>query len=96
MSDKTALRRTLETVGLMLIKCSIPLAVFFACAVGPQLMAQQVTPSTSTEYPAEIDWVLVNGVVTIDHGKHTGARAGQIMYGPGHSISASVSAGVSA
>jgi N-acyl-D-amino-acid deacylase len=36
-----------------------------------------------TEYPTGIDWVLVNGVVTIDHGRHTGARAGKILYGPG-------------
>ena len=36
-----------------------------------------------TEYPTGIDWVLVNGVVTIDHGKHTGAKAGKILYGPG-------------
>jgi hypothetical protein len=25
----------------------------------------------------------VNGVVTIDHGKHTGAKAGQVLRGPG-------------
>jgi len=35
------------------------------------------------EYPTGIEWVLVNGVVTVDHGKHTGARAGQVLYGPG-------------
>ncbi len=29
------------------------------------------------EFPTGIEWVLVNGVVTIDHGKHTGAKAGQ-------------------
>jgi hypothetical protein len=29
--------------------------------------------------------VLVNGVVTIDHGKHTGAKAGQALLGPGAS-----------
>ena len=36
------------------------------------------------EYPSGIEWVLVNGVVTVDHGKHTGARAGRVLYGPGH------------
>jgi N-acyl-D-aspartate/D-glutamate deacylase len=36
------------------------------------------------EYPSGIEWVLVNGVVTVDHGRHTGARAGQILYGPGY------------
>jgi hypothetical protein len=27
--------------------------------------------------------VLVNGVVTIERGKHTGAKAGNVLYGPG-------------
>ena len=35
-------------------------------------------------YPDGIDYVLVNGQVVIDHGKHTGARPGQVLYGPGH------------
>jgi N-acyl-D-aspartate/D-glutamate deacylase len=33
--------------------------------------------------PAGIALVLVNGVVTIEAGKHTGARAGKVLYGPG-------------
>lgn len=39
-----------------------------------------------TESPAGIEWVLVNGVVTIDHGKHTGAKAGKVLYGPGRDV----------
>jgi N-acyl-D-aspartate/D-glutamate deacylase len=34
-------------------------------------------------FPTGIDYVIVNGQVVIDHGKHTGARPGQIIYGPG-------------
>ena len=34
-------------------------------------------------FPKGIEWVLVNGVVTIDHDKHTGAKAGKVLYGPG-------------
>lgn len=34
-------------------------------------------------YPVGIDYVLVNGQLVIDHGKHTGARPGQVIYGPG-------------
>jgi len=34
--------------------------------------------------PDGIDYVFVNGVVVIDHGKHTGARPGKILYGPGY------------
>ena len=33
--------------------------------------------------PTGIDYVLVNGQVVIDHGKHTGAKPGKIIYGPG-------------
>ena len=35
------------------------------------------------ENPAGIEWVIVNGVVTIERGKHTGAKAGRVLYGPG-------------
>lgn len=34
--------------------------------------------------PAGIDYVLVNGQIVVDHGKHTGARPGKILYGPGY------------
>jgi N-acyl-D-amino-acid deacylase len=33
--------------------------------------------------PDGIDFVLVNGQVVIDHGKHTGVRPGKVLYGPG-------------
>lgn len=33
--------------------------------------------------PTGIDYVLVNGQVVIDHGKHTGAKPGHVIYGPG-------------
>jgi N-acyl-D-aspartate/D-glutamate deacylase len=36
------------------------------------------------EYPSGIEWVLVNGVVTIDHGTHTGAKAGMVLRGQGY------------
>jgi N-acyl-D-amino-acid deacylase len=36
-------------------------------------------------YSKGFHYVLVNGVLTVDHEIHTGARAGQAIYGPGHS-----------
>jgi N-acyl-D-amino-acid deacylase len=33
-------------------------------------------------YPDGIDFVLVNGKLVIDHGKHTGARPGNVIYVP--------------
>jgi N-acyl-D-amino-acid deacylase len=38
-------------------------------------------------------YVLVNGELVIEDGKHTGARPGRILYGPGAAASASASAG---
>ncbi len=35
------------------------------------------------QYSIGVDYVLVNGVVVIDDGEHTGARPGQPVYGPG-------------
>jgi N-acyl-D-aspartate/D-glutamate deacylase len=35
--------------------------------------------------PEGIDYVLVNGQVVMDHGKHTGAKPGKVLYGPGKS-----------
>jgi len=39
-----------------------------------------------TRAPRGIDYVLVNGQVVIDHGRHTGARPGQVLYGPGRGV----------
>ena len=34
-------------------------------------------------YPAGIDYVLVNGQIVADHGQHTGAKPGKVLWGPG-------------
>lgn len=34
--------------------------------------------------PDGIDYVLVNGQVVVEHGTHTGARPGKVLYGPGY------------
>jgi len=48
-------------------------------------LQDQATYEKPMEFPTGIEWVLVNGVVTIDHGKHTGAKAGKVIRGPGAS-----------
>ena len=35
------------------------------------------------QFPVGIEYVIVNGQVTIDKGQHTGALAGRVIYGPG-------------
>jgi len=34
------------------------------------------------QFPVGIKYVIVNGVVTVDNERHTGALAGQVIYGP--------------
>jgi N-acyl-D-amino-acid deacylase len=34
--------------------------------------------------PSGIDYVLVNGQLVVDHGKHTGAKPGKVLRGPGY------------
>ncbi len=41
------------------------------------------TYDSPVAYPEGIDYVLVNGVVVVERGKHTGARPGKVLYGPG-------------
>ena len=36
-----------------------------------------------TRLPTGIEWVLVNGVVTVERGRHTGAKAGHVLRGAG-------------
>jgi N-acyl-D-amino-acid deacylase len=41
-------------------------------------------------YATGFHYVIVNGVVTMEGGKHTGARKGQILYGPGYAPAGAV------
>jgi N-acyl-D-aspartate/D-glutamate deacylase len=46
-------------------------------------LADRATYDRPMEFPTGIEWVLVNGVVVVDHGRHSGARPGQVLRGPG-------------
>ena len=46
-------------------------------------LQDRATYERPAEFPTGVEWVLVNGVVTIDHGRHTGAAAGRVLWGPG-------------
>jgi N-acyl-D-aspartate/D-glutamate deacylase len=43
----------------------------------------RATFETPHRYPIGIQYVMVNGVLTIDNDRHTGALAGRVLYGPG-------------
>jgi N-acyl-D-amino-acid deacylase len=44
-----------------------------------QTIADRATFTDPHQYPAGIPYVIVNGVVVIDHGQHTGALPGQVL-----------------
>jgi len=47
-------------------------------------VADRATYDEPTLFPEGIEHVLVNGEVVIRDGRHTGARPGVVLYGPGH------------
>jgi N-acyl-D-amino-acid deacylase len=49
----------------------------------PDTIADKATYENPFQYATGIEYVLVNGTVVLDQGKHTGARPGAILYGPG-------------
>ena len=49
----------------------------------PDRVIDRATFENPHQFPVGIEYVIVNGVVTIDNGQHTGALAGRVIYGPG-------------
>jgi N-acyl-D-aspartate/D-glutamate deacylase len=51
---------------------------------------EKIQDNATYEYPfrtpSGIDYVLVNGQVVVEKGKHTGAKPGKVIYGPGRQI----------
>ena len=50
----------------------------------PATIADTATFEKPHQYPVGIDTVIVNGIVTVRNGKHTGAHAGRALSGPGY------------
>lgn len=50
----------------------------------PQKVRDTATFADPAQYPDGIPYVIVNGTVVIDGGKHTGALPGRVLYGRGH------------
>ncbi len=48
-----------------------------------ETLNDQATYQSPLRSPTGIEYVIVNGAVTIDRGQHTNARAGHVLYGPG-------------
>ncbi|MGA8154588.1 MAG: D-aminoacylase [Terriglobales bacterium] len=49
----------------------------------PEKVSDTATFEDPSRYPAGIPYVIVNGIVVIDQGKHSGALPGRVLYGRG-------------
>ncbi|MGI5836301.1 MAG: N-acyl-D-amino-acid deacylase family protein [Chloroflexota bacterium] len=52
----------------------------------PKTVIDTSTYEEPRQYPKGINWVIVNGVVTVEDGRHTGARAGRSLKPIGHAL----------
>ena len=59
----------------------------------PATVADKATFEEPSQYPAGIPYVIVNGTVVIDQGKHTGALRGRVLYGRGKRMQGGVASG---
>ena len=50
----------------------------------PAKVVDRATFEMPNQYPEGIEYVLVNGVVSVDKGQHTSALAGRPLRGPGY------------
>ncbi len=49
----------------------------------PARIADRATFEQPHQYAVGVEYVIVNGAVTLEGGRHTGALAGRVLYGPG-------------
>ena len=78
MSGATAKRLGFFDRGLLREGFMADVVVF-----DPERVIDRATFSRPHQYAEGIEYVVVNGVMVVDGGKHTGARPGRILYGPG-------------
>ena len=78
MSGATAQRLGLQDRGLLREGFFADIAVF-----DPDRVIDRATFSEPHQYSEGFVYVLVNGVLVVDDGEHTGARPGRVLYGPG-------------
>ncbi len=74
MTSLSAAKIGLKDRGVLKVGAFADLAVF-----DPARVIDRATYLDPFQYPEGIEVVVVNGVVTVDHGRHTGARAGRVL-----------------
>ena len=78
MTSWPATRMRLDSRGVIKEGCWADVVIF-----DYNTIEDRATYEKPFVYPVGIDYVIVNGQIVIDHGKHTGARPGHVIYGPG-------------
>lgn len=78
MTSLPAQKFQLRDRGLIREGMAADVVVFNEATVG-----DQSTFSSPHAYSTGFQYVLVNGQVVVDHGKHTGTRSGVVLHGPG-------------
>jgi N-acyl-D-amino-acid deacylase len=78
MTSWPATRMRLADRGAIRTGCWADVVIFDYDAIQDRASYEQPVLS-----PAGIDYVLVNGTVVVDHDRHTGAKPGKVLYGPG-------------
>ncbi len=79
MSGATAQRLGLQDRGVLREGLFADIAVFDSATI-----QDRATFAEPHQYAEGIAYVLVNGTLVVDDGRHTGARPGRVLYGPGH------------
>jgi N-acyl-D-aspartate/D-glutamate deacylase len=74
MTSLPARKHLLKDRGELRVGAFADLVVF-----DPQTVADVATYAEPRQYPAGIEYVIVNGAVTVDHGRQTEARAGRML-----------------
>ena len=80
MTSWPATRLRLDSRGLIKEGCWADVVIF-----DYEKIQDNATYDFPFRTPTGIDYVMVNGQVVIEKGKHTGAKPGKVMYGPGRS-----------
>lgn len=79
MSSATAQRLGIRDRGLLREGFYADVAVF-----DPDRVKDMATFEKPHQYAVGVQFVLVNGKIVVDQGKHTGERPGKVIYGPGY------------
>ncbi|MDC3362346.1 amidohydrolase family protein, partial [Gammaproteobacteria bacterium] len=78
MTSLTAQRLSIRDRGLLVEGYFADIAIF-----DPDSIIDKATFEQPHQYAVGVDTVLVNGELVVANGKHTGARPGKVLHGPG-------------